>query len=219
MSTMPPAQRPKPTIGAAPGPSRVLELPVPSSDEGLVAALCAGRRDARLALFDRYARDVERVLYRVLGPDPDIADLLQDVFVVALGSIHGLRDPAALRGWLTGITVRKARKHILKRRRWRFIQLYAPAELPEREASLPPPEVSEALRCTYAVMEQLAPDERVAFALRYIDGMELQAIADACKVSLSTVKRRVARAQRSFTARAARYAALAEWLERGGLRK
>lgn len=194
---------------------QVVELPIPESDVALVAALQAGRAEARRALFDRYSRDVERVLFRVLGPDTELADLLQDVFVVALGSIDQVRDPRALRGWLTGIAVRKARKCIVKRQRWRLIQFFAPADVPEQEASVPPLEVSEALRCTYEVMSRLPADERVAFALRFIDGMELTAVAAACNVSLATIKRRLSRAQRTFTTLASEHAALAEWVERG----
>src|SRR5262245_28299159 len=99
----------------------VIELPLRDSDGALVAALRAGRLDARGVLFDRYANELERLLYRILGPDPEIADLLQDVFVAALGSIDKLREPEALRGWLRGIAVRKARKCIVRRQRWRFI--------------------------------------------------------------------------------------------------
>jgi RNA polymerase sigma-70 factor, ECF subfamily len=202
-----------PRIAGATQP-QVVELPIPESDVALVAALQAGRAEARRALFDRYARDVERVLFRVLGPDTELADLLQDVFVVALGSIDQVRDPRALRGWLTGIAVRKARKCIVKRQRWRLIQFFAPADVPEQEASVAPIEVSEALRCTYEVMSRLPADERVAFALRFIDGMELTAVAAACNVSLATIKRRLSRAQKTFTALAREHAALVEWVDR-----
>jgi RNA polymerase sigma-70 factor (ECF subfamily) len=195
---------------------RVIELPIPVSSTALVSALQAGRIEARKVLFDRYSDEIERLLYRVLGPDPEVSDLLQDVFVAALTSIHQLRDPQALSGWLRGIAVRKARKCILKRQRWRFIQLLPPSELPEAEAILPPAEVSEALRCTYAVLEQLPAEERVAFALRFIDGMELTQVAEACGVSLATIKRKLTRAQASFTKLAAQHAALAEWLDPKG---
>ena len=201
-----------PRLAPATAP-QVVELPIPESEVALVAALQAGRAEARRALFDRYSRDVERVLFRVLGPDTELADLLQDVFVVALGSIDQVRDPRALRGWLTGIAVRKARKCIVKRQRWRLIQFFAPADVPEQEAAVAPVEVSEALRCTYEIMGQLPADERVAFALRHIDGMELTAVAAACNVSLATIKRRLARAQRTFNALASEHAALAEWVQ------
>jgi RNA polymerase sigma-70 factor (ECF subfamily) len=197
--------------------SQVIDFPVRVSDAALVAALQAGKIEARKVFFDRNADDIERLLYRILGPDSEIRDLLQEVFLIALSSIGQLREPEALRGWLRGIAVRRARKCILRRQRWRFIQLFAPSDLPEREAPVPSAEVSEALRCTYAVLEQLPPDERVAFALRHVDGLELTAVAHACSVSLATIKRRLARAQRTFVSIAGRYPVLAEWLEGGGL--
>jgi RNA polymerase sigma-70 factor (ECF subfamily) len=207
------APKSTPTLGSRAARPQVVPLPIRDSDVALVAALRAGRPEARHALFDRYGGDVERVLYRILGPDQEITDLLQDVFLAALGSIDKLRQPEALRGWLTGIAVRKARKCILRRRRWRFIQLLPPSELPEREAVLPPAEVSEALQRTYALLERLPADERVAFALRFIDSMELTDVAAACEVSLATIKRRLARAQQTFHTLAARDALLREWLE------
>jgi RNA polymerase sigma-70 factor, ECF subfamily len=214
----PPVQRFRPPSAPRPASSQVIELPIPESDVALVAALQAGRADARKALFDRYSNDVERILYRILGPDPDAADLLHDVFVVALGSIGQLRDPRALAGWLRGITVHKARKHILRKQRWRFIQLFAPSDVPEREAPMPPLEVSAALRCTYEVLGQLPADERVAFALRFVDGMELTAVAEACAVSLATIKRRLTRAESTFKTLAACQPELAEWLAKGAER-
>jgi RNA polymerase sigma-70 factor (ECF subfamily) len=209
------APRSRTTPAAQAAANRVIELPIPVSSTALVAALQAGRVEARKVLFDRYSDEIERLLYRVLGPDPELSDLLQDVFVAALTSIHQLRDPHALAGWLRGIAVRKARKCILKRQRWRFIQLFPPGELPDREALLPPVEVSEALRCTYTVLNQLPADERVAFALRFIDGMELTQVAEACGVSLATIKRRLSRAHARFVKLAADHAALAEWLQPG----
>jgi RNA polymerase sigma-70 factor (ECF subfamily) len=214
---MPPApivRNVHPVTGSHP---KVVELPIPDSDAALVAALRAGRVDAGRTLFDRYGRDIERVLFRVLGPDTELSDLLHDVFLVALTSIDQVREPSALRGWLTGIAVRKARKCIVKRQRWRIIQFFAPTDMPEGEARNAPLEVTEALRCTYEVLGRLPTDERLAFALRHIDGMELTAVAAACNVSLATIKRRLSRAQRTFVRIATDHDALAPWLARGEL--
>jgi RNA polymerase sigma-70 factor (ECF subfamily) len=188
-------------------------LPVGASDAALVAALRGGRLDARGALVDRYADELERLLFRVLGPDSEIPDLLQEVCVSALTSLDTLREPAALRAWLRGIAIRMARKHIRKRTRWRFIRLLQPSELPEREAPELPLEVSEALRCTYAVLDRMNPEQRLLFALRYVDQMELSAVAEATGVSLATVKRRLTRARRSFVELASEHEALHEWLD------
>lgn len=213
-ATMPPKQsRPAPVSPPASG--RILHLPLPESDAGLVAALHSGREDARSELVARYADDVERMLYRVLGPDSEIPDLLQDVFVVGLTSLHRLRDPHALRSWLGSIAVRKARKLIAHRRRWRFIRSVPPSRLPEREAPVFSADVSEALRCTYRILDTLPVEERIAFALRHIDGKELVDVAALTEVSLATVKRRLARAQQRFSELARCSEALTQWFPGG----
>ena len=212
---MPPLPRQKVNSRGPSSERRVVALPIPEAESALVAALKSGRSEARRALFERYADDVERVLCRILGPDPEIVDLLQDVFVVALSSIDRLKNPDALRSWLTGIAVHKARKCIVRRQRWRIIQFFAPSDLPEREAILSPAEVGEALRATYTVLSGLPADLRIVFALRHVDGMELLAIATACNVSLATVKRRLLRSQQRFTELAREHASLAEWFAEG----
>jgi RNA polymerase sigma-70 factor (ECF subfamily) len=90
-------------------------------------------------------------------------------------------------------------------------------DMPESEARVTPTEVSEALRCTYELLGKLPADERLAFALRHIDGQELTTVAAACGVSLATIKRRLARAQSTFVALASEHNVLAEWVERGEL--
>jgi RNA polymerase sigma-70 factor, ECF subfamily len=209
--------RPRPESTPAPASGRVVRLPLPEPNAALVAALVAGRADSRAVLFDRYGEEVERILFRTLGPDAEIVDLLQDVFLAAFSTVGALRDPHALGAWLASIAVRKARLLIRRRRRWRFLQFMAPTELPEREAATPSVEVSEALRCTYRVLDELPADDRIAFALRYIDGMSLAKVAEVCGVSLATAKRRITRGQRRFVHLAETHDVLAEWLARGSL--
>lgn len=219
-SLMPPPTPVRPTAPAGPGSGgRVLLLPLPDSDTALVGALRSGRADAREELVVRYAEDVERLLYRILGPDSEIPDLLQEVFVAGLTSLHRLRDPNALRSWLGSIAVRKARKLIAHRRRWRFIRSVPPSELPEREAPTSSVEVSEALRCTYRILDSMPVEERIAFALRHIDGMELTDVAQLTEVSLATIKRRLARAHRRFVDAARDSDALAGWLRAGSFER
>jgi RNA polymerase sigma-70 factor (ECF subfamily) len=74
-----------------------------------------------------------------------------------------------------------------------------------------------AVQAVYTVLGDLPTDDRIAFALRFIDGMELTEVAHACQVSLTTIKRRLARAERRFITKARRFPELAQWIE-GGLR-
>lgn len=204
--------------GAPPSASgKVLRLPLPETDAALVAVLRSDPMATRGLLFDRYGEDVERILYRILGADAELYDVLQDVFVVALTSLSRLRDASALRSWLTGIAVHKAKKLIRRRQRWRWIQSVAPFDLPEGIATTPSAEVSEALVHAHRALDGLPADERIAFALRHIEGMDLAAIAAATQVSLATTKRRIGRAELRFVELASKSDVLREWVARGTL--
>jgi len=195
--------------------SRVARLKAPDSDVAIVKALRARHSAGAAGLFDRYHTHVRRVLLHVLGPDPELSDLVQEVFVTAIDSIEKLDEPGSLRGWLGGIAVFTARARMRRRTRWRIIELRPSEDLPEVEQMSAPPEVDEALRATYRVLEKLPTEERIAFALRFIDGMELTDVAGATSVSLSTVKRTLVKAQQRFQKLAAREPAIGEWLKGG----
>ncbi|HEX6765919.1 MAG TPA: sigma-70 family RNA polymerase sigma factor [Polyangiaceae bacterium] len=193
----------------------VARLPFFESDAAIVAALRARQPAGGAALYDRHHEHVRRVLIRLLGPGAHLGDLVQDVFVSAIDSIDRLERPDSLRAWLASIAVFRARAEIRARARSRWFPLFADDELPEADARVATPEIDEAVRTTYLVLEKLAADERIAFALRFVDGMELVEVAEACEVSLATIKRRLARAQSKFMNIARTYPALSEWLERG----
>lgn len=185
----------------------VRQLRVPESDEALVRALRGGKAGAADAFFQRYADQVRRVVTRVMSFDSEIDDIVHDVFLDALRSIDRLKDPDALPMWLTSIALFKARRILRQRKRRSWIRLTAPAELdtvPTGGGS----EIAEAMHCTYLVLNELPADERIAFALRFIEGMELVELATACRTSVATIRRRLERSQQRFLRKAQRYPVL-----------
>jgi RNA polymerase sigma-70 factor, ECF subfamily len=196
----------------------VRPLPSVRDDHALVKGLRAGEMWARAALFDRYAPDVERILRRILGYEihTDIADLVHDTFVQALASFDTIRDAAALRGWMQSIAAHTAYRAIRSRKVRRWLRFWEPSEIPEVPVSDVDPDVREAYRRTYKALDRLPADERVAFVLRYVEGMDLGQLAETCQVSLSTIKRRLARAETRFMRAAQRDEVLRTWLEEGG---
>lgn len=183
-------------------------------DAALVEAIRQGEATAATRLFDRHSSHVERILWSVLGPETEAEDLLHEVFVRALEGIGDIEDPSRLRSWLSGIAVHTARECIRRRVRRRWLLFVD--ELPETPRFDASEEVNEATRCTFAILRGMSVDDRVFFGLRFIEGMELQEIAVACDVSLSTTKRRLKDAEKHFVARARREAALRPWIEQGG---
>ncbi len=206
------ANRPR-GIGASTRDSVVRPLKFVGDDEALVKALRARHPGAGEVLYDRYGTHVQRVLARVVGVDAELPELLHDVFVQALESIHSIREGARLKAWLTSLAVFTARGCIRRRSRRSWLRFQAPENLPERSIDTLDSDAREELRTTYRLLEQLPVDLRIAFTLRFIAGMELTEVAEACRVSLSTVKRRLARAERLFLARAKRHPVLADRLD------
>lgn len=184
-------------------------------EEDLVRALRDGKAWAERALLERYGPHVERVLTHILGSHADLDDLAQEVFLRALQRVADLRDPRAIKDWLAAFAANVAREAIRrKRRRWWQV-LRPPEETPEVPAPSASPEDRAALRAFYEVLGGLDPDARIAFALRYVEGMELTQVAEVCGVSLATIKRRIKAAEDAFCARGRAHEALAGWFEEG----
>lgn len=177
----------------------------------LAAGLKAGEPWAIPALIERHGAHVRRVLARVLGGgDHEQAELAQEVFVRAWRAGRGLKDPAALKGWLTHIAVFTARAAIRRRRRQRWLHLFA--DVPETPPAWASPDIAEAARAVYAILDRLPDDQRIPFALRTLGGMNLQETAAACGMSLATTRRRLQAAEKRFFERARACEALAPWV-------
>ena len=194
----------------------VHRLPILDGDEALVNALWTGRSGAADVLFRRYIAHVRRVVVRVMNTDAETEDIIHDVFLDALRSIQRLREPQALKMWLTSIALFKARRVLRHRKRRNWLRLTAPEELCNLAVVIGSSELAESMRCTYLVLNELPTDERIAFALRFVDGMELGEIADACRSSVATIKRRLRRAEGRFLRKARRYPVLSARIAGGG---
>jgi RNA polymerase sigma-70 factor (ECF subfamily) len=183
--------------------------------DGLIDALRAGHPGAAAVFYDRYAASVQRGLQSVLGRDAEIPDLLQEVFIRAIDRIGELQDLNQVRGWLTTIAVFAARAHIRRQARRKWLSLFSPDQTRQRHLEPPSSDARRALRDTYRTLDTLPANERIAFVLRFIEGMTLPEAAAAAGVSLATLKRRLSRAEKKFVARVRERPLLEQWLQEG----
>lgn len=177
--------------------ARLPELTRPNDAEFL-ARLREGRRDAQAELFVRHRRLVARVLQRVLGNDPDIADLVQDVFCQAFNSAKNYRgDSPGLTSWIRRIAIFVAcgwiRRSAVRRR------YLLPADHHELvPAHVATPEQIEELRRVHAIFAKLPEHERAPLVLSLTSDLPIREIAKLCGTSLSTLQRRLRRARARF---------------------
>ncbi len=192
-----------------------LRSPYPD-DAALVAALAAKEATAAGVAWDLFSPLVRSLLWQSLAVGSDVDDLTQDVFLHLFRRIGTLRDPSALRSFVVGITIRVARSELRRRRVRRWLRLTDDGELPDEPFAGDDLEAREALRRLQAILDRMDDDARLAFVLRYVQGLELTEVASATGTSLATVKRRLAHVHERIAVHARGDASLAPFLAARG---
>ena len=205
------------TSGVAGRPPRlrvVSQAPAAETDAELVAAVVGRAPGAATRLCDRYAPLVRRILRRVMGPGVEVEDALQDAFLRLFRDLDTLRDPAALRSFLIGISLHVAKSELRRRRARRWLLLSDDGLVPESEsaAETQDPEARAAMERLYKVLDRVGHERRVVFVLRYVEALELAELSAVLGCSLATTKRRVAEAARRVCQLAASDPLLAPYL-------
>jgi RNA polymerase sigma-70 factor (ECF subfamily) len=170
-------------------------------DVALVLALRRREASAELAAWNRFSPGVAGTLRRMLGPGghegADRDDLLQEVFLRFFRRIDTLREPAAVRGFLTAICLRVVQTEIASRHRRRWLRLTdtgAPPDIADEASPTKAREAREAIARYYRLLDKLNGRDRSLFVARTIEGLTLEEVAAAHEVSVSTAQRRIARA-------------------------
>lgn len=166
-------------------------------DEVLVERILRDDTQAFRELYLRYSRYIAGVVVRLMGDDAELEDVVQDTFVRAAERLHTLRSHALVRPWLVTIAVRFARGRLARRRRrgrlTREVGRAAPKSSDPRQRA-PADEL-------YAALDQIPERFRVPWFLARVEGEKLEDVANACGVSLATVKRRIGAAQQRLDRR------------------
>lgn len=155
---------------------------------------------ANTMLHARFGQEVNRLVWRLLGADMDHDDLVQDIFEKLMRTTHQVREPDALVGWVRAVTVNAVRSELRKRKvRRLFFRSESERSEPVRDG-VGSAEGREVLQKLYRVLDAMPADDRIAFVLRYVEGLSMPEVAEQCNCSLATVKRRIARAQGQLAA-------------------
>src|SRR5260370_42156752 len=84
-----------------------------SADDRSLVDRCIGRDpQAQREFIRRHGRHVHATLYRILGSNLEMEDLVQEALLEIFRSLGGYRGTASLSTWLDRITVRVAYGHL-----------------------------------------------------------------------------------------------------------
>lgn len=187
-------------------------------DLQLARRAAEGNRLAQRELFQAQKQAVHHTLFRILGANREIEDLVQDAFLEIFRALPSFRGDSTLTRWCQTIATRVAYLSI-SRRKPTPVDLELVAEViphgdPDAHRVT---HAREAARRLYAAMAKLDAKHRIAFALAVIDGLPLSEVAQMTESSTVAVKTRVWRARRELFKRAKKDPVLASYLgELGG---
>nr|MBA2543423.1 RNA polymerase sigma factor [Deltaproteobacteria bacterium] len=160
-------------------------------DLGLAQRAAGGDRTAQRELFHAQKNSVHHTLFRILGNNRELEDLVQDSFLEIFRALQSFRGDSTLTRWCQTIATRTAYLSI-SRRKPPSIDLASVEEvLPGDTNTHRLVQMREAARRLYAALERIDGKQRIAFALAVIDGRPLSEVAQLTESTVVAVKTRV----------------------------
>jgi RNA polymerase sigma-70 factor (ECF subfamily) len=176
------------------------------STKELIARYQAGQTDLFEVIFDRYKDYVYRVAYSLTKHAVESEEVVQETFLDVLKALsrYDVEGPARFETWLYRVTSNRCKMRFRRKRLpaadWDEVgeQL---ANLPDSHREHNPEQAvqqAEMRRTLWLAVGRLKDIYREVIALRYGQGFAYQEIADACQISIGTVKSRLNAAHRQL---------------------
>lgn len=177
------------------------------ADDELIRQTLSGSQSAFAELVRRYQRRVAVTVRSVIGgiEAEDLADTVQDIFVLVYRGLGSFRGDSQFATWLTRIALRHCYREVKRQRRRR--QMFNP--FTRRDGEREPAEeriagdgrtdgaivAGERHREVVEAMARLPEEFRIVLALRVVEEMSVEDVAAALGISTGTVKSRLFRAK------------------------
>src|SRR5260221_14420505 len=154
-------------------------------------------------LYRRFAPYVAAIASRILGRENEVEDVVQDVFMAALGGLKKRDQLLQAKSWFATVTVRSSMRKLRVRALWNVFDLAEPPQYERLADASAGPEERRMIAEVYRALDAVSAKERVAWVLRYVQGESLEETALLCGCSLATAKRRISAAHAAVKKRLA----------------
>jgi RNA polymerase sigma-70 factor, ECF subfamily len=158
-------------------------------------------------LFERYSSMVFGLVFHILGDREEALDVSQEVFLTIFRKMGSFRGESSLKTWIYCIAAHRAANRF---RWWNRLRRKGTVSLEEHLAKSPDHElfynltsgiqnpedallVQEEREEIERLLVQLPLQQRIAVVMRDIEELSYEEIAESMKISLGTVKSRIAR--------------------------
>ncbi|MCA9206719.1 MAG: sigma-70 family RNA polymerase sigma factor [Planctomycetales bacterium] len=173
-----------------------------TADLALAERAAHGDRTAQRELFLAHRRAVHHVLFRLLGSNHEIEDVVQDAFVQAYVKLDTFQQNSKFFTWIYRIAFNAA----LSRRRRRRVTVSVEQSRedtgnePESDDDAPDDRMMREERVgeVQRALLELTEDHRAILILREMQEMAYEDIADVLNISIGTVRSRLSRARNAL---------------------
>jgi RNA polymerase sigma-70 factor, ECF subfamily len=194
----PPPATPTAAVKADGSQQDAREVPGSSDaeDRALVGRFVKGDRAAFAELVRRHQARITRLAFRLLGWRGEVEDVVQEVFVAALQSLHRFRGQSSLATWLMALTINECRRQRRKRMlRWMF-GLRRKVEPASMNAAADESAIgAERSAQVQRAVRGLPLRYREVIVLRYLEEMNIDQIAGMLRLSRNAVEVRLHRSR------------------------
>lgn len=164
-----------------------------TGDATIVQRVLAGDSDAYAVLVARHRDRLARFAVHMLGSRDDAEEALQDAFVRAYRALARCEDPERFGAWLFRILANRCRT--MRGRRGRREKTFVNDEIAVLSAAEEHPAERVAWREEIELaLGRLEPEQREAFLLKHVEGLEYEEMARITGAGISALKMRVKRA-------------------------
>lgn len=175
--------------------SSALKLPdaAVTSDSQILSAMASGQVNALSLLYDRYARLVYSIAYRILENPEEAEEITQDIFLTLWRRNTYNASRGSLSQFLTTMTRSRAIDKLRsKGARLRVVQRLQGIIHTENRAPTPLEQASigERAQRIREALAQLSDSEREVLEIAYYEGLSQSEIAQQLNIPLGTVKSR-----------------------------
>ena len=169
------------------------------NEEELIRQARRGDLKAFSVLVEAHQEKMIHTAYSFLGNLEDAKDAAQEAFVKAHQRLHSFRERSRFSTWLYRILVNHCKDFLRRKTVRQHLQSFLGQKTEEEtdpvtelEASAPDPrqelvnqELQQEIR---GAVDQLPFQQRSVFALRYLEGLKLEEIAESLNLSTGAVK-------------------------------
>lgn len=169
-------------------------------EKDIILGCKKNKKDAQVALYERYAPMLRGVTYRYLSGADEANDLVHDALIQIMSKIKQFKGQGSFEGWMKRITINIILAYFKKQKR---LSAFDEAFMSDKEEPLDENFFAEILEKTsqeeiVKLINELPVGYKTVFNLYVFENYTHKEIADSLNISISTSKSQLMRARKTL---------------------